>query len=165
MRYICEIFRHPRFSSFSTQSAKRRHRDYIRHHHGGAVLRIEGNSDTERIQAASCGRLTVISPKPRFAATSRATARVKCAIVGAPCISGSATHPSNSSAIRWARANSCAKTVGERRLGGEPSHVPIRRCLRTCCAPRTQAADKPNPSGVEGRGSEAYHLGCRDKRR
>jgi hypothetical protein len=40
----------------------------------------------------------VRSPKPRFAATSRATARIKCAIVGVPCISGSATRSSNTSA-------------------------------------------------------------------
>jgi hypothetical protein len=78
--------------------------------HGGAVPCIEGSSHMGRIQTASCGRPTVRLPKPRFAATSRATARVKCAMVGAPYISGSTTWSSNTSAIRWARATSCAKT-------------------------------------------------------
>jgi len=105
---------------------------FLNLHHGGAVFCIEGSSLIDCIQAASCGRPSLRSPKPRFAATSSATARVKCAIVGGPRIGGSATRPSNTSAIRLARAISCAKTVGERSSGGRaisrthtqmPSHM------------------------------------------
>lgn len=111
-----------------TFRASRRHQGFIHQHHGGAVLCIEGSSDMERIQAASCGRPVVRSPKLRLRATSRATARINCAIFGVPCIKGSASRPSNTSAIRWARATSCAKTVGERSPAGRAisrSHIQI----------------------------------------
>src|SRR5262249_40063965 len=57
---------------------------FLNLHHGGVVFCIEGSSHIDRIQAASRGRPSLRSPKPRFAATSSDTARVKCAIVGGP---------------------------------------------------------------------------------
>jgi hypothetical protein len=134
----------------------------IRRHHGGAVLCIEGRSPIERIQAASCERPLVRSPKPRFAATSRATARIKCAILGVPCIGRSVTRSSNKLAIRCARATSCAKTVGERSPAGlavsrihtqMPSHALIQIKIQQAPVPRrlglsrSSTADQQDQNG------------------
>jgi hypothetical protein len=55
-----------------SKRANRRHQGFIRQRHGGAVFCIDGSSDMERIQAASCGRPAVRSPKLRLRAKSRA---------------------------------------------------------------------------------------------
>ena len=115
----------------------------------------------ERIQLASCGRPSVRSPRPHLRALSRATARIKCAMRGAPCISGSATRLSKKSAMRRLRAASWARTVGERSLDAS-FRASIPKCRRTCCAPRTRVGGKPNWVHVADRGSEAYRRGCRE---
>src|SRR5215471_21171239 len=57
--------------------------------YGGTVPCIEGRSEMERIQFASRGRPAVRSPSPRLRAISTATAMIRCAMQGDPCISGS----------------------------------------------------------------------------
>ena len=47
--------------------------------YGGAVFCIDGRSDIERIQEASCGRPLARSPRPRLRDISTAAARIKCA--------------------------------------------------------------------------------------
>ena len=100
--------------------------------YGGTVLCIEGRSEIDGIQLASCRRPAVRSPSPRLLAISTATARISCAMPGGPCIRGSATRSSKKSAIRWARADSWVRAVGERSLSGRaisrphtaiPSHM------------------------------------------
>jgi hypothetical protein len=59
--------------------------------YGGAVFCIEGRLEMGRIQLASCRRLAMRSPSPRLRAISTATARIRCAMAGRPCISGSVT--------------------------------------------------------------------------
>ena len=48
----------------------------------------------ERIQFASRGRPAVRSPSPRLRAISTAMARIRCAMQGEPCISGSVARSS-----------------------------------------------------------------------
>jgi hypothetical protein len=68
--------------------------------YGGAVICIEGRSEMERIQLASRRRPVVRSPSLRLRAISTATARIRCAMQGDPCISGSVTRSSKKSAMR-----------------------------------------------------------------
>jgi len=72
----------------------------------------------ERIQFASRGRSAVRSPSPRLRAISTATAMIRCAMQGGPCITGSFARCSKKSAMRCARAASWARVVGERSFSG-----------------------------------------------
>jgi len=125
---LCPLYPRKQTSKATTEMfARGQKRTY-----GGAVLRIEGRSDIERIHLASCGRPIVRSSMPQYRALSRATARIRCAMRGAPCINGSTIWPSKTSAMRRLRAISWARTVGERSFAGRtisrvhtemPSHM------------------------------------------
>src|SRR6516225_7064993 len=138
---------------------------FLNLHHGGAVFCIEGSSRIDCIQAASCGRPSLRSPKPRCAATSSATARVKYAIVGGPASADRQHVPQIHPPYAWRELFCAPKLWANVRPAVEPSRVPTRRCLRTCCAPRIPAADNPSQIDVGRRENEVYHLSCRDKRR
>ena len=133
--------------------------------YGGTVPCIEGRSEMERIQFASRGRSAVRSPSPRLRAISTATAMIRCAMQGGPCITGSFARCSKKSAMRCARAASWARVVGERSFSGLAISRPHRRCRHTCCAPQTRTEDTPNRMRATRCGSAACRRGSRDKRR
>src|SRR5262249_12178646 len=120
--------------------------------YGGTVPCIEGRSEMERIQFASRGRPAVRSPSPRLRAISTATAMIRCAMQGDPCITGSVARCSKKSALgaRCLMGESSRRTLV---LG--PGHFPAPHGDAVAHAARRKLEPKIRPIGCVRRVVEA----------